>query len=167
MDADAYIEHRVNEVCNRIDEVEEKMDRIDRKEYANFKYIQKQFDSDKGKIAIVKDSVEKEIKAFKSDVYRQFDEVYRRFDEIDRWFEKIDRRFDESDRRFEKIDRQFDETKAFARNRLCTRLSSSIYKIYALVRDENGQPSYEVHPDFPVTVRDFWQLKGNSKFCLR
>jgi hypothetical protein len=58
---------------------------------------------------------------------------------------------------------RFDETKAFARNRLYSRLSSTIYKIYALVRKEDGQSRHEVHPDFPVTVRDFWALREKCK----
>jgi hypothetical protein len=29
-----------------------------------------------------------------------------------------------------------------------------------------GQSRYKVHPGFPATVRDFWQLKGKSKFAF-
>ena len=52
--------------------------------------------------------------------------------------------------------RRFGEIKALVRNRLCIRLDSSIYKIYTLVRDENDLSRYKVHPQFPVTIREFW-----------
>lgn len=123
----------------KVDKIEEKVERINTKDDTKFKYIQKQFNIVKGEITTFKGGLRKELKAFKSDFYHRFDEVK------------------------DEVDRRFDETKAFARNRLYSRLSSTIYKIYALVRKEDGQSRHEVHPDFPVTVRDFWALREKGK----
>ena len=78
------------------------MDKIDKKEDTNFKYIQKQFNEVKG-----------DLKAFKGDVDRRVVEV-----------NDIKAVKDDVKAVKDHVDRRFDETKAFARNRPCTGLSS-------------------------------------------
>ncbi len=74
----------MNEVLERLERIEQKMD-------ARFEQVDRRFEQ-----------VDKRFEQ----VDKRFDQVDRRFEQVDKRFEQVDRRFDQVDRRFEKVDEQ-------------------------------------------------------------
>ena len=155
-----YLDHRLDELDETVRPSLERLSILDKRGNDEFKYIQKQFENVDWRFDKAESKFEKLEANIKAQINRRFDEV--RVDKVK--IDKVEAKFKvEVDRRFDEFNRRFDEMRSLARNRLCTRLDSSIYKIPASIRGDDGQLRYEVHPDFPTTVRSFWRLKENSK----
>jgi hypothetical protein len=54
------------------------------------------------------ESLLQELRAFRADTNRRFEEVNRRFEAVDKRFEAVDRRFEAVDKRFDEVDRRFE-----------------------------------------------------------
>ena len=50
-----------------------------------------------------------EIKEFKADVDKRFEQVDKRFEQVDKRFEQVDKRFEQVDKRFEQVDKRFEQ----------------------------------------------------------
>jgi chromosome segregation ATPase len=53
------------------------------------------------------EQIKEQIRDFKGDTDRRFEQVDKRFEQVDKRFEQVDKRFEQVDKRFEQVDHRF------------------------------------------------------------
>lgn len=103
-------------------------------------------------------------------VDERFDAVDKRFDAVDERLDAMDKRFDGVDKRLDKIEDEIlglrTEFRGFQMNSLRRILEDPIEPIAALV-EKDGKKRYEVAPDFPPTIKEFWRLDKKPDVLAR
>ena len=99
-----YFDGRFDLLQVQINEIRRNQE-IDREQVRDFKLdVDRRFNETSGKF----DQIYKRIDDFKSDVDDRFRQVDKRFEQVDKRFEQVDDRFKQVDKRFEQVDKRFD-----------------------------------------------------------
>ncbi len=80
--------------------------------FPNTKYFDSRFDLLQVQIDDSRrnqDQIKEQIRDFKKDTERRFEQVDKRFEQVDKRFEQVDKRFEQVDKRFEQIDKRFEQ----------------------------------------------------------
>jgi len=78
--------------------------------FPNTKYFDSRFDLLQVQIDDSRrnqDQIKEQIRDFKKDTERRFEQVDKRFEQIDKRFEQVNKRFEQVDKRFEQVDNRF------------------------------------------------------------
>ncbi len=80
--------------------------------FPNTKYFDSRFDLLQVQIDETRrnqDQIREQIRDFKIDTERRFEQVDRHFEQVDKRFEQVDRHFEQVDKRFEQVDKRFEQ----------------------------------------------------------
>ena len=78
--------------------------------FPNTKYFDSRFDLLQVQIDESRrnqEQIKEQLRDFKGDTDRRFEQVDRRFEQVDKRFEQVDKRFEQVDKRFEQMDHRF------------------------------------------------------------
>ena len=100
-----YFESRFDLLQVQINEIRRNQE-IDREQVRDFKLdVDRRFNETSGKF----DQIYKRIDDFKSNVDDRFRQVDMRFEQVDKRFDLVDLRFEQVDKRFEQVDKRFEQ----------------------------------------------------------
>ncbi len=74
-----------------------------------FDHMQRQIDDINHNIKEFRGDVDKRFDETKADFNERFEQVNKRFEQVDKRFEQVDKRFEQVDKRFDQVDKRFEQ----------------------------------------------------------